>query len=78
MVEGAARRPDISAERRSTRERRVRGNRRSPVITSSEVRDRPLHVITDRCIPMRTNPTTYPPHIPSHPQPSAGIYSQYM
>ena len=32
----------------------------SPVITSSEVRDRPLHVITDRCIPMRT----------PHPKPS--------
>ena len=46
--------------------------RGSPVvITSSEVRDRPLQVITDRCTPMRTNPYLPPPS-PAIPS-SAGI-----
>ena len=42
------------------------------VITSSEVRNRPLHLITDRCIPMYAyQPVpTYTPHpSPRHPQP---------
>ena len=62
----------LLATRSRARPAAVGPARVATVVATSEVRDRPLHIITNHCMPMRTNPyivTTLPsrgPHGRGH------------